>query len=213
MFFHFFSYICITNVQYKFQIYFFKMPLHKTTPAEIIKNSIKVFRRKGYYRTNMSDLAKETGLTKGVFYHHFESKEDVMLKALQATTLWFENKIFSIAFDEKITHKDRLNKMAETTFKAFTDDDGGCFFANTILETANVEDTFLGEIRKFFTAWETAFNKVFENKLQENINNNNNDNDLVVQIIADIEGSIVLMQLYRDKTYLKKALKRSIDKL
>ena len=46
------------------------MPLHKTTPAEIIKNSIKVFRKKGYYRTNMNDLAKETGLTKGIFYNH-----------------------------------------------------------------------------------------------------------------------------------------------
>ncbi len=184
------------------------MPLHKTTPAEIIKNSIKVFRKKGYYRTNMNDLAKETGLTKGIFYHHFASKEEVMLKALEATTNWFESKVFSIAYDEKIPQKERLLKMAEITFKAFTDDIGGCFFANTILETANVEDTFLAEIRRFFVLWENAFNKIFENQLQEN-----NINDVVVQIIADIEGSIVLMQLYRDTTYLKKALKRTVDKL
>ena len=45
----------------------------------------------------MNDLAKETELTKGIFYHHFASKEEVMLKALEVTTKWFEYKIFNIA--------------------------------------------------------------------------------------------------------------------
>jgi AcrR family transcriptional regulator len=78
------------------------MPLYKTTPEDIINKSIFVFRTNGYYRTTMNDLAQATGLTKGAFYHHFTNKEDVMKKSLEANSLWFENKIFSIAYDDTL---------------------------------------------------------------------------------------------------------------
>ena len=185
------------------------MPIQKITVEEIIKSSIRVFRQKGYYRATMSDLAAATGLTKGVFYHHFKNKEDVMLKALEMTNTRFEAKVFSIVFKEEIPMQERLEQMTSIAFRAFTDDIGGCFFANTILETANVEDTFLHEIKIFFQNWEKAFHYVFEKKYP----NKQERTDFVQQIIADIEGSIVLMQLYKDKTYLERAFGRVMKKL
>lgn len=184
------------------------MPIQKTTPEEIIKKSIQVFRRKGYYRTTMSDLAKETGLTKGAFYHHFENKETVMRKALQATSTWFHKKIFSIAFTPNLSDKEKLTQMSAIAFRAFTDDEGGCFFANTILETAHVEDTFLDEINTFFNNWEQAFSEVFKAKIPEP-----QREDFVQQLIAEIEGSIILMQLHKNDTYLKKAFARIMNRI
>jgi TetR/AcrR family transcriptional regulator, transcriptional repressor for nem operon len=183
------------------------MPLYKTTPEEIIKQSILVFRTHGYYRTTMNDLAKATGLTKGVFYHHFSSKEDVMKKSLQTTSSWFQKKIFSIAFDETLSHKKRLVKMADVLFEAFTQSKGGCFFANTILETAHVEDTFLEEIDLFFNLFERALENIFKEK-----NTKKQLKELTNQIIADIEGTIILMQLKKEPDLLKKALNRTIQK-
>jgi len=184
------------------------MPLQKTTREEIIKSSIQVLRRKGYYRTSMNDLAKGVGLTKGVFYHHFSNKEEVMRVSLQATTNWFEIKVFSIAYLDNLSNREKLVKMADVTFAAFTDNAGGCFFSNTILETAHVEDTFLKEITHFFTLWEKAFLNIFEEKYSVPENR-----DVVHQVIADIEGSIILMQLHRDTSFLRKALQRSIGRL
>ncbi|MEM9919572.1 MAG: TetR/AcrR family transcriptional regulator [Bacteroidota bacterium] len=184
------------------------MPLQKTTPQEIIRQSILVFRRKGYYRTNMSDLARATGLTKGAFYHHFSSKEDVMRKALQASTQWFCEKVFCIADVEQLSPGERLDQMAELSFKAFTSGEGGCFFANTVLETAHVEDTFLAEITLFFDSWKLAIQKIYQHKYSaEQLE------EVVEQTIADIEGSIVLMQLYKTPHLLQKALDRSRQRL
>ena len=184
------------------------MPLQKTTREEIIKSSVRVLRRKGYYRTSMNDLAKEVGLTKGVFYHHFSNKEDVMRVSLQATTNWFEKNVFSIAFLDNLSNREKLVKMADVIFAAFTDHPGGCFFTNTILETTHVEDTFLKEITLFFTLWEKALTNIFKEK-----HSASEIGDVVQKIIADIEGSLILVQLHKDTSYLRKALQRSIKEL
>ena len=184
------------------------MPIQKTTPKEIIASSIRVFRKKGYYRTNMIDLAKEVGLTKGAFYHHFASKEDVMRASLQALSDWFDRRVFSIAYLPNYSSKEKLDQMTTVAYQAFTQEEGGCFFANTILETAHVEDSFIPVVNHFFSSWEKAFHQVFQDhhpkeELEE----------LVQQIIADIEGSILLMQLRKDTSYLQKALERTKNKI
>ncbi|WP_194972683.1 TetR/AcrR family transcriptional regulator [Aquiflexum lacus] len=184
------------------------MPLHKTTPEEIIKQSINVFRTNGYYRTTMNDLAKATGLTKGAFYHHFKSKEEVMQKSLQATSFWFDRKVFAIAYDEALPKKERLKNMVDVLYEAFTKSNGGCFFANTILETAHVEDTFLAEINQFFKMFENALSSVFNDKYSEK-----EMIEITYEIIADIEGSIIIMQLKKDPKILRKALNRVKDRL
>jgi AcrR family transcriptional regulator len=180
------------------------MAIKKDTKQEIIAVSIKLFRKQGYYRTSMADLAQATGLTKGVFYHHFASKEEIMLTALETLSNWFQEKVFSIAYIPDLTAKEKLEKMSEAAFKAFTYELGGCFLANTVLETAHVEETFLPTMKIFFQNWQRAVQKIYEEKYA-----NQALIEISEQVIADIEGSIVLMQLYKDTNYLKKSLERA----
>jgi len=179
------------------------MAVQKTTKAEIIKNSIQVFRKKGYYRTSMTDLAEASKLTKGAFYYHFTNKEDVMTKSLQATRQWFDKKIFSIAYTDELSGKEKLKNMSEVLFKAFTVESGGCFFANTILETTHMEDTFKDDLKGFINDWEDALTHILKSKYM-----NKEAKELASQIMADIEGSVILMQLFDDKKYLQKAMIR-----
>lgn len=184
------------------------MPLQKISKAELLRNSIRVFRKKGYYRTNMSDLAKESGLTKGAFYHHFSNKADVMLKSLQGTTALFQERVFSIAYQEGLSSQEKLELMAQKIFKAFTAEEGGCFFANTILETIHVEETFKEAILEFFELWKAAFLHIYgsHHPLDKAA-------ALTQQIMADIEGSIIFMQLYKDSQLLHQAIQRAIKLL
>jgi TetR/AcrR family transcriptional regulator, transcriptional repressor for nem operon len=41
-----------------------------------------VVRAKGYAATRIEDVCDEAGLTKGSFFHHFKSKEDLALSAV-----------------------------------------------------------------------------------------------------------------------------------
>ncbi|MFL0671431.1 MAG: TetR/AcrR family transcriptional regulator [Erythrobacter sp.] len=49
------------------------------TRASIIEAGLKLFNRDGFSGTAVKDIADEAGVTKGAFYHHFESKEDLLL--------------------------------------------------------------------------------------------------------------------------------------
>ncbi len=44
---------------------------------------LELFYKKGYYNTSIDDILKELSLSKGAFYHHFESKEDFFVQIVQ----------------------------------------------------------------------------------------------------------------------------------
>lgn len=181
------------------------MPKQKTSKEEIIRQSITVFRQRGYYRTNMSDIAKFCGLTKGALYHHFGSKEEVMQSTLEMTSAWFKKYIFATAYTPDIAPDNRLQAMLDIYYKTFTQEEGGCFFANTILETSQVEDTFKEVMVDFFDTWEVALTAIFQQKYAADV-----AKEKSVQVITTLEGAIILMQLKADHTYLQEAIKRCI---
>lgn len=55
----------------------------EATRADIIQVARRLFSEYGYHRTGLSDIQSATGLTKGAFYHHFRSKEDLALGVLE----------------------------------------------------------------------------------------------------------------------------------
>lgn len=180
------------------------MPIQKLTKEEIILRSITVFRQKGYYRTNMSDLAKFCGLTKGAFYHHFANKEEVMKKSLEMTSNWFNENVFSIGYDDNIPNHEKLGKMLDVYQKVFLQEQGGCIFGNTVLETIMVEDTFKQSSKDFFDAWEKSLMNIFNAKYSNKI-----AKEKSTQVIANLQGAIILMILNTQSQYLKDAVHKN----
>ena len=58
---------------------------------QILQAALKVFARKGMAAAKISDIAAEAGLSHGLVYHYFKSKEDIFVtlvkKALQGSSL------------------------------------------------------------------------------------------------------------------------------
>ena len=49
--------------------------------AKLLDAAVRVFRTKGYAATRVDDICEQAGLTKGGFFHHFKTKEEVALAA------------------------------------------------------------------------------------------------------------------------------------
>ncbi|MEN8907685.1 MAG: helix-turn-helix domain-containing protein [Clostridiales bacterium] len=47
---------------------------------KIIKVAYKLFAKKGYEKTTIAEIIEEVGTSKGGFYHHFRSKEEIIEK-------------------------------------------------------------------------------------------------------------------------------------
>jgi AcrR family transcriptional regulator len=50
--------------------------------SRLLNAALKVVRSKGYTATRVEDLCAEAGVTKVSFFHHFKSKDDLVLAAV-----------------------------------------------------------------------------------------------------------------------------------
>ena len=55
--------------------------IRETTKQKIMEVALELFANEGYYPTSISKIAKKAGISKGLMYNYFDSKED-LLKAI-----------------------------------------------------------------------------------------------------------------------------------
>ena len=55
----------------------------QTTKSSILKAAATCFAEKGYDKTDVDEICRKANLTKGAFYHHFSSKQELFIKMLE----------------------------------------------------------------------------------------------------------------------------------
>ena len=63
-----------------------KQPHHESK-IRLLNGALNVIRTQGYAATTVDDICQAAGVTKGSFFHHFKSKDDL---ALSAAAYWGE---------------------------------------------------------------------------------------------------------------------------
>ena len=175
------------------------MPIQKIDKEELVKSALKVFKVKGYHKSSMADIAHECGLLKGSIYHYFASKEALMIEVLVYLRARYNREVFSLAYNEKLSPYKKLQTLSMLSEEIFLAETHGCFFTNIGLETVNVVDDFTTEIRGFFEDWVACLTHIFEAVMphQEALLN-------AEQAVAEIEGAVMLMQIYKDHELLRR---------
>lgn len=185
------------------------MPAQKVTKEDIIEKSIKVFRKQGFHKTSMQELADACGLQKGSFYYYFKSKDELMAEVLKYVHQYYQKQVFKIAYDKELSAKDRMIKIFKEQEPIITSDLAGCLFGNVTLETISVKTEFKTFLKGFFTEWIEAFKEIF----LEVYPNEKEATKHAQQSVMEIEGALMFMRVYDDKNLLKDACKRVIAKL
>ena len=75
---------------------------------KVLDAALAVIRSKGYAATTVDDLCAQAGVTKGAFFHHFKSKEDL---AVAAADYWSEMTSSLFAQAPYHNHADPLERM------------------------------------------------------------------------------------------------------
>jgi AcrR family transcriptional regulator len=73
----------------------------------------RLFADKGYARVSMSDIAKAAGVSKGLIYHHFPSKEELLRQILEDVRVVSEERFRTIVRSNE-TIKAKLRTIIET---------------------------------------------------------------------------------------------------
>ena len=86
------------------------------TRQDIIQAGARLFAQHGYFHTSTNDLLEAVSISKGAFYHHFKSKEELALAVLDHLRQEYQRQVFdSIDPDTEPAQRlwDTLNQLLE----------------------------------------------------------------------------------------------------
>ena len=115
----------------------------KTGRERLVAAAIELFYRRGFGAVGIDQVIEAAGVTKTTFYKHFESKDDLMVAAVQRRDEW-ESQAWGRAV-RKIAGDDdpvgQLRAMLEVMDQWFNlPDFHGCWFLITSMEFPNPHD-------------------------------------------------------------------------
>jgi AcrR family transcriptional regulator len=107
-----------------------------TTRQRLIESAVRRFYRDGFRSVGIDQILSDVGISKTAFYKHFESKEDLMLAALEDQNRWLQE-TFRALIQERggATPLGQLHVLLDVVeFVVQSDDFQGCIFVNVAME-------------------------------------------------------------------------------
>ena len=132
----------------------------------ITHESLKLFSTKGYLNTSISDIMLAADTSKGGFYNHFESKEDLFYEVLTiAQSIWREKVLYGL--DKVDSPTGKIKKLLENYRDRYLKDDfnfpGGCIFVTFSVELDDQKPHLMEEVAKGFI----GLKRMLKNLLEE----------------------------------------------
>jgi AcrR family transcriptional regulator len=114
----------------------------RTGRERLIAAAVELFYRRGFGAVGIDQVIASAGVTKTTFYKHFESKDDLMVAAVQRRDEWesqaWDRAVRKLAGDDPVK---QLRAMLDVMDLWFNDPDfSGCMFLNTAIEFPNPHD-------------------------------------------------------------------------
>lgn len=106
-----------------------------STRQRLVETSVRRFYRDGFRNVGIDQILGDVGISKTAFYKHFESKEDLMLAALEMQNEWLQNTFRTMVRERADTPLGQLHAVLDVVdFLIESDDFQGCIFVKALME-------------------------------------------------------------------------------
>jgi TetR/AcrR family transcriptional regulator, transcriptional repressor for nem operon len=131
-------------------------PRARNAKEKLVEAGIATVRYKGFSATSVDEICAAAGVTKGAFFHHFESKEALAVAAAGAWTDIAEQRIFTLPdwvriadpLERLMGHIEFRLSMLDGPVEDFT-----CFVGTMVQETYNSSDPIRAACDASITAY------------------------------------------------------------
>jgi AcrR family transcriptional regulator len=106
------------------------------THQRLVEAAMRRFYRDGFRSVGIDQVLADVGISKTAFYKHFESKEDLMLAALEMQNRWLQDTFRTMIRDRGgPTALGQLHAVLDVVDHIIESDDyQGCIFVNAAME-------------------------------------------------------------------------------
>lgn len=169
--------------------------------TKLLNAAIEVVRKQGYAATSVDELCKKAGVTKGAFFHHFESKDAL---AVAAANYWSETTgaLFAGApyhapadpLDRVLAYIDFRRELLRGTPAEFT-----CFAGTTVQEAFATSDDIRAACKaSIFGHAETLVADISEAMRRHKVKGDWTAQSLALHTQAVLQGAFILAKATGD---------------
>jgi len=184
------------------------MPKDGTKTRErIVDRSARLFNKRGYWGTSLTDVLEATGLEKGGLYHHFGSKEALALEAFDHSVDLIRDR-FGAALAGRRHAGGRLHALVDAWVGIVQHPPlpGGCPIQNTAVEATDTHPGLRSRARQAMTELlDGTVRRVIERGIERGeIRPDADAKAVATMFVAAGEGGIMLSRLYRDSAHMRR---------
>jgi TetR/AcrR family transcriptional repressor of nem operon len=175
------------------------------TRAKLVRTAERLMLRDGYSATRVDEVIRKAGLSKGSFYHFFDSKEALGLAALEH---YYSDRVGRLAAGSYATESDPLRRaqgfLEHATLVAADLWTTGCLLASLAADAASSGRAISSALKQRTSDLRALLVDLLGPFATPEIT----AADLADQFLVCVEGSIVLARIYDDPAYLRRGLEQ-----
>ncbi len=181
----------------------------------IIHEAQKLFSLNGYLNTGINEIIEIAGTSKGGFYNHFASKEDLFHEVLtESQRIWREQVLYLINDIDSPTMK--ITQMLENYRDRYLQDEsnfpGGCIFITFSVELDDTHPHLIEAVNKGFVGLKNMLKQYLaEAKEIGELKEDVNINRATELIFNGMIGSSVFYGAAKSKIGLSRSINSLID--
>lgn len=183
------------------------------TRDKLVRAAEELMLRNGYSATRVDEVIRKAGVTKGSFYHFFDSKEALGLAALERYYADRVERLASGSFAAESEPSRRAHGFVDHAYHVAADLwTTGCLLASFAADAAGSSPAISKVLRKRVDDLRALLMDLLGPFASAEVT----AADLAEQFLICVEGSIVLARIYDDPLYLQHGLaqfRRCLEKV
>lgn len=181
----------------------------------IIHESLKLFSLKGFLGTSILDILEAAKTSKGGFYNHFSSKEDLFFQVIdEARKIWREKNLKGLDKIENPTEiiKRLLKNYKDRYLKDADNFPGGCVFITLAAELNDQRPQLSKELEKGFVGLKGMLRRLLEQGKESGELIKTVNIDTVTEVLfSGMLGASLVYGVNKSKTGLDKSINALVE--
>jgi AcrR family transcriptional regulator len=183
----------------------------------IIRESLRLFSLNGFLNTSITDIMDAAKISKGGFYNHFKTKDDLLLAVLdEARQVWRDRNLAGL--DDIHRPVAKVKKLLQNYRDRYLKDEealpGGCVFLTLSVELDHQESPVARDITDGFDRVKRLLNRLLEQGKESGELRREVDTEAVTEMLfAGLLGAAVLYGSTKSSLNLDKAVNALLNYL
>jgi AcrR family transcriptional regulator len=176
---------------------------HQTTRDQIIEAADRLFYRQGYEHTSFSDIADAVRISRGNFYYHFKTKDEILDAVIDARLAYTRAMLDQWERDGR-TPADRIRSFIHILIANRADIKRfGCPVGTLTAELAKLDHVSKAEANKLFTLFRTWLRRQFTL-----LGHKTDADELAMHLLARSQGVATLAAAFHDEKFIRQEVRQ-----